>query len=77
MKLKFDMKKFYRITYQWPPGSRGATQATVAIEDVGTKAEQKNNVIQKLNGHIGQTVHVLDCYKLPSNYKAQESDMIE
>ena len=46
------MKKFYRITYQWPPGSRGATQATVAIEDVGTKAEQKDNVIQKLNCNV-------------------------
>ena len=69
--------KYYRITYQWPPNTRGATQATVAIEDIGTKAEQKEAAIQKLNSHIGQTVHVLDCCKMPSNYKAQNDEVIE
>lgn len=71
------MKRYYRVTYQWPIGTRGAKESTIAVEDVGTKTEQKDVAIQKLSNHIGQTVHVLDCYQLPSNYKAQETDVIE
>lgn len=71
------MKRYYRITYQWTPGSRGATQATVAIEDIGTKSEQMDAAIKKLNLHVSQNVHVLTCNKLPTNYKAQDCDIIE
>lgn len=72
------MKRYYRITYQWPPGCRGATSSIVAVDSsIGSKLEMIDEATKKLNQHIGQEVRVLDCNKLPSNYKAQDQDIIE
>ena len=70
------MKKYYRITYQWPPGARGAVEATVAVEE-GSKPEMIEAAVVKLSNHCGQEVRVLTINKMPSNYKALDENIIE
>jgi hypothetical protein len=71
------MKRYYRITYQWPVGFRSAVEATVAVEEQGTKQEQMSKAIDKLRAHLSREVTLLAINKLPSNYKAQDDEIIE
>ena len=69
--------RYFRITYGLP-NYRSAEIATVAVSNNGLSTlEMKKVAIDKLHKYLGMEVKILDCYKLPSNYKAQDSCIIK
>ena len=68
--------QYFRITYGLP-NCRSAEIATVAVPNRGLSVlEMKKIAISKIYEYVGMEVKILDCYKLPSNYKAQDVDII-
>lgn len=70
-------KRYFRITYGIP-NYRGARIATVAVLDDGSTTKEMSNIaINKLYKHLGKEVKILNCNKLPSNYKEKDADIID
>lgn len=70
-------KRYFRIMYG-VPGYRSAKEVTVAVPNDGRSTDEMAKVaIEKLYEFLGEKVKVLRYNKLPSNYKARESDIIE
>jgi hypothetical protein len=68
--------RYFHISYQWPPGCRGGVQVTVAVPDDGrSTAEMAKVAIERLTKHVGQELMVIECNKLPSNYKPRGNEI--
>jgi hypothetical protein len=60
------------------PGYRSAKIVTVAVDDDGSSTKELSQIaIEKLMSRLGENVRILECNKLPSNYKANDPDIIE
>lgn len=70
-------KRYFRIAYG-VPGYRGAKEAIVAVHnDCSSTDEMAKVAMEKLYKALGEKVQVLRYNKLPSNYKAKCSSIIE
>jgi hypothetical protein len=68
--------RYFRISYQWPPGYRGCVVETVAVPDDGDSTDQMAKVaIERLTRHVGYEIKVMDYNKLPSNYKPKGNEI--
>ena len=69
-------KRYFHISYQYPPGYRGGVQVTVAVPDDGSStADMAKVAIERLYNHIGQEVKILGYNKMPSNYKVRGDEI--
>lgn len=69
-------ERYFRISYQWPPGSRGGIEKVVAVHDDGSStAEMAEIAIEKLHQRLGAKAKVLGYNKLPSNYQPRGDEI--
>jgi hypothetical protein len=60
------------------PGYRSAKIVTVSVNNDGSSTKELSKIaIEKLMSRLDVSVRILGCNKLPSNYKANDPDIIE